>query len=312
MPIAVQTDDVRAAAETIRGTVRRTPVLDAPWLGDGVRLKAELLQHTGSFKARGVTNRLAGLSDEERSRGVAGVSAGNHAMALAWGAQRAGIACVMVMFAGASSFKLERTRAYGAEVEIVEGGPPEAFARLREVSEERGLVVVHPFDDPEVIAGQGTVGLEILEDAPDADVVLVPTGGGGLVAGISAALAGSGIDVVAVEPEGSNALELALAAGEPVPLAPATRIGGLDGPFAGTNALATCVANGVRAVTSSDDEIEAAMRRIYADAKLACEPAGAAGVAALLTGKVAAVRPVIVVSGGNIAADVASDILAGR
>jgi threonine dehydratase len=304
--------DVERAAAVIHGRVRRTPVLDATVLGEGVAVKAELLQHAGSFKVRGITNRLAALSPEERRRGVIGVSAGNHAMALAWGASREGIDSVVVMFAGASSYKLERTRALGATVEMIEGSPADAFVRMNELVAETGRIAIHPFDDPLVIAGQGTVGLEILEDVPEVDTIIVPTGGGGLVSGIATAVAPAGVRVVAVEPEGSAALRLGLQAGTPVSLTPVTRAGGLDAPFAGSIAVACCRELGVQSVVVSDDAIEEAMRRVYSDLKLACEPAAAAGVAALASDEFSFERAVIVVSGGNVSAEVASAILAVR
>jgi threonine dehydratase len=305
-------DDVERAAAVIRGRVRRTPVLDAPVLGEGVSVKAELLQHAGSFKVRGITNRLAALSEDERRRGVIGVSAGNHAMALAWGASREGIDSVVVMFAGASSYKLERTRALGGTVEMIEGSPADAFARMSELVAETGRIPIHPFDDPLVVAGQGTVGLEILEDVPDVDTIIVPTGGGGLVSGIATAVAPAGVRVVAVEPEGSAALRLGLQAGTPVSFTPVTRAGGLDAPFAGSIAVKCCKELGVQSVVVSDDAIEAAMRRVYSDLKLACEPAAAAGVAALASDEFSFERAVVVVSGGNVSAEVASAILAFR
>jgi threonine dehydratase len=305
-------DDVVAAAGTIAGIALRTPLVDGRALAPRLRLKAELLQHTGSFKARGVSNRLSRLDADERESGVIGVSAGNHAAALAWGAQRFGTDCVVVMWASASAYKMARARGYGATVDLEADGPGQAFERMAELVAETGRVVVHPFDDPLVMAGQGTVGLEIAEDAPDVDVIVVPVGGGGLVAGIATAVAPLGIRVVGVEPQGSDALGKALAAGRSVPVEPTTVAGGLDAPHAGENALAACVAAGVTAVTVTDDEILEAMRRVYADAKLACEPAGAAGVAALLAGKVEGENPVVVVSGGNVAATDASAILTGR
>ena len=305
-------DDVERAAALIKGRVRRTPVIDGSALGRGVMVKAELFQHAGSFKVRGVTNRLAALTPEERGRGVIGVSAGNHAMALAWGASNEGIDSVVVMFAGASSYKLERTRALGATVEVVDGDPAAAFARMNEIVEQTGRVPIHPFDDPVVVAGQGTVGLEILEDVPGVDTIFVPTGGGGLIAGITTAVAPAGVKVVAVEPEGSAALRLGLAAGESVPLTPLTRAGGLDAPFAGSIAVECCAAHGVESVLVSDDAIEEAMRRVYADLKLACEPAAAAGVAALTSGEIPFEQAVVVVSGGNVSADIASAILGLR
>ena len=173
-------------------------------------------------------------------------------------------------------------------------------------------MLVHPFDDPVVMAGQGPVGLESLEDRPEVDVIVVPVGGAGLVAGIAAAVAPRGVRVVGVEPEGSASLDLALDAGKPVAIVPQTVAGGLDAPYAGTNALAVCQAAGVSVVRMPDEAIAEGMRRLYADAKLACEPAGAAAVAAVLNGLVAGDSVVAVVSGGNVGADIASDILAGR
>src|SRR6185437_3757714 len=226
-----------------------------------------LFQHTGSFKARGVTNRLAAMSTEERARGVAGASAGNHAIALAWGAAREGLECVVYSWAAASPFKLDRARALGARIDAEAEDPAGAFAGLEEHIATTGATLVHPFDDPLVMAGQGTVGLEILEDAPDADVVVVPVGGGGLVAGIATAVAPRGVRVIGVEPVGSAALLPALEAGEPVDVVPRTIAGGLDTPFTGRNALAACRAAGVEVVTVPDEAIVEAMRRLYADAK---------------------------------------------
>jgi threonine dehydratase len=305
-------DDVVRAAECIRGRVRRTPLLDGSDVAPGLRLKAELFQHTGSFKARGVTNRLAALSAEERRGGVAGASAGNHAIALAWGAAREGIECTVFSWAAASPFKLGRARALGARIDADADDPAGAFARLEEHLARTGATLVHPFDDPLVMAGQGTVGLEILEDAGGVDVVVVPVGGGGLVAGIATAVSPSGVRVVGVEPEGSAALRPALEAGEPVHVAPRTIAGGLDAPYAGRNAIAACLSADVEVVTVPDAAIEDAMRRLYADAKLASEPAGAAGVAAVLAGLVRGDSVVAVVSGGNVGPEIASGILAGR
>ena len=304
--------DVVRAAETIRGRVRRTPLLDGSALAPRLALKAELLQHTGSFKARGVTNRIAALSADERARGVAGASAGNHAIALAWGAAAEGLDCVVYSWEAASPFKLDRARALGARIDVEAEDPSGAFTRLEEHLAETGATLVHPFDDPLVMAGQGTVGLEILEDAPRVDVVVVPVGGGGLIGGIAAAVAPRGVRVVGVEPEGSPALVRALEAGTPVAVSPRTIAGGLDAPFAGALSLDICRGAGVTVVTVTDEQIEDAMRRLYADAKLACEPAGAAAVAAVLAGLVEGDSIVAVVSGGNVGPEIASAILAGR
>ena len=213
--------------------MRRTPTLDGTALVPGLALKAELLQHTGSFKARGVVNRLSALGAEERERGVAGASAGNHAIALAWGAAAEGLDCVVFSWKAASPFKLERARVLGARIDAEADDPSGAFVRLEEHLRETGATLVHPFDDPRVMAGQGTVGLEILEDTPDVDVIAVPVGGGGLIAGITAAVTPRGVRVVGVEPKGSAALSKALAAGKPVGVKPRTIASGLDAPFAG-------------------------------------------------------------------------------
>jgi threonine dehydratase len=308
--VTVSRDDVLRAADRIRGRVHRTPTFTSHTLGDTVWLKAELFQKTGSFKVRGVLNKLGWLSAEEKAHGVIGISAGNRAQALAWGAAAEEIDALLVMWQGASEAKIAATRAYGASVDLEAVDPASAFDRLHVLMAETGRVLVHPFDDPLVIAGQATVALELLEDAPDVETIVVPVGGGGLVSGIAAGR--SGRRVVAVEPERSPAVHDALAAGEPVPVTPDSIADGLSAPFAGTNALAVLQANDVESVLVTEEEIEEAFRWVYARAKLACEPAAAVGVAAVLAGKVAPERVGIVVSGGNVAAPTASAILARR
>jgi threonine dehydratase len=282
-------------------------------VGAPTHLKAELFQRTGSFKPRGVLTKLASLTSEEKRRGVIGISAGNHAQALAYCAALEGVDALIVMWQGASEMKIEATRAYGAEVDLQADGPTEAFERLAELMEETGRPLVHPFDDPFTISGQGTVGLEILEDVPEATVIVVPVGGGGLVSGI--AVAAEGRRVVAVEPELSDALHRGLEAGEPVPVKPGSIADGLSAPFAGEHAIRICQERGVESVLITEDELADGMRFLYRRAKLACEPAAAAGVAALLAGKVAA-EPgdtvVAVVSGGNVVAEIASAILSSN
>ena len=307
-------DDVLAAREAIAGRLHRTPVFSSATLGErtgaSVHLKAELFQRTGSFKPRGVLTKLASLVPEEKRRGVIGISAGNHAQALAYCAALEGIDALIVMWQGASPQKIEATRAYGAEVDLEADGPAHAFDRLAVLMEETGRPLVHPFDDPFTIAGQGTVGLELLEDVPDTGVVVVPVGGGGLVSGIAVAVEGR--RVVAVEPELSDALHQGLEAGRPVPVEPRSLADGLSAPFAGEHAIRICKERGVESILVSEDELADGMRFLYGRAKLACEPAAAAGVAALLAGKVA-VEPresvVVVVSGGNVAPEIASAIL---
>jgi len=314
-------DDVLAARETIGNRLHRTPTLSSAHLsrhvGATVHLKAELLQRTGSFKPRGVLTKLASLSDEEKARGVISISAGNHAQALGYAAALEGIDALVVMWQGASPLKIEAARGYGATIDLEAPGSPEAFDRLLELLEETGRTLVHPFDDPLVMAGQGTVGLEIVEDVPDVDVVLVQVGGGGLVSGIAAAVKGlrPQARVVAVEPELSAALHEGLAAGEQVRVQPRSIADGLAGPFAGENCLRVCSALGVETALVSEDALHEAFRFLYGRAKLACEPAGAATTAALLAGTVkleGGETVVAVVSGGNVAPDVASGILAGR
>jgi threonine dehydratase len=305
--------DVVAAREAIGGRLHRTPIFSSATLGSRAYLKAELFQRTGSFKPRGVLTKLASLSDDQRRSGVIGISAGNHAQALAYCSRLEGVDCLVVMWSGASAQKIEATRGYGAAVDLEADGPAAAFDRLDELIAETGRTLVHPFGDPLVVAGQGTVGLEIFEDVPDAEVVVVPCGGGGLVAGI--AIAAEGRRVVAVEPELSPALNRALAAGRSVPVEPASIADGLSAPFAGELPVEICGELGVESTLVTEEEIVDGMHFAYGRAKLACEPAGAVGIAALLAGKVAVEEgqtAVAVVSGGNVAPETASAILARR
>jgi threonine dehydratase len=310
-------DDVLAAREAIADRLHRTPIFSSATLGEQtgapVHLKAELFQRTGSFKPRGVLTKLASLSREEKQHGVIGISAGNHAQALAYCAALEGIEALIVMWHGASTQKIEATRAYGAEVDLEADGPAAAFERLHELMEETRRPLVHPFDDPFTIAGQGTVGLEVLEDVPDTGVIVVPVGGGGLVSGIATAAADR--RVVAVEPELSDALHRGLEAGKPVLVEPKSVADGLSAPFAGEHTIRICQELGVESVLVSEEELAEGMRFLYGRAKLACEPAGAAAVAALLAGKVPLDRgetAVAVVSGGNVAAEIASAILSSN
>jgi threonine dehydratase len=314
-------DDVLRARATIGGRVHRTPTLSSRTLSDRVgadcHLKAELLQRTGSFKPRGVLNKLASLTDEEKRRGVITISAGNHAQAVAWASAVEGIDALVVMWQTASAMKVAAARGYGATVDTEAADIAAAFERLEELTRETGRTLVHPYDDPLVIAGQGTVGLELLEDVPEVDVVVVPVGGGGLIAGIATAVAGRRPEarVVGVEPERSPAMHAALAAGRPVPVSPSSIADGLGAPFAGTVTLEVVRERVERIVLVTEAEIEEAMRLLYTRAKLACEAAGAAATAALMAGKVP-LEPgesvVAVVSGGNVATQTAVATLSGR
>jgi threonine dehydratase len=257
-----------------------------------------------------VLNRLASLSEEERARGVIGISAGNHAQALAWGAAAEGLDCLVVMWRGASEAKIAATRGYGSAVDLEASDPASAFVRLESLIAETGRTLVHPFEDPLVLAGQGTVALELLEDAPKIETLVVPVGGGGLVAGIAAAAPDR--SVLAVEPDRSTAMHDALAAGRSVPVTPDSIADGLSAPFAGANALAVLQAHDVESVLVTEEEIREGFRFLYERAKLACEPAAAVGVAAVLAGKVGDGAIGVVVSGGNVDPQTASAILARR
>lgn len=299
-------DDVERAQSVLARRVRRTPTLRSAALG--VSLKAELLQETGSFKARGALNRVAALTPEERERGVVTWSAGNHAQAVAWAAAEAGVDCLVQMWQTASPFKVAATRAYGATVDTSYPDPAAAYDRTLEAVEDEGRVFVHPHSDPLVVAGHGTLVLELLEDVPELDTVVVGVGGGGLVSGIVTALDGRA-RVVAVEPERSPAFSAGLAAGEPVRVGTDTIADGLAPPFAGELPLKVCRGR-VENVLVTESEIADGMRFLYSRAKLACEPAGAAAAGAVLAGKVEAGPGVaVIVSGGNVEPQQAAAIL---
>lgn len=314
----ISLDDVYRARERIDGRLHRTPMLSSATLSKQVNadvlFKAELLQRTGAFKPRGVLNKLATLTDEEKASGVISISAGNHAQALAYASAVEGIDALVVMWQTASPMKIAAARGYGATIDTEAPDIPGAFERLEELIESTGRTLVHPYDDPLVMAGQGTVGLEMMEDAPDAEVVLVQVGGGGLVSGIAAAVKGINPDVrvIAVEPERSPALHESLKAGEPVTVEAKSIADGLNGPYAGANCVRVCAELGVESILVTEEALEEAFRFMYGRMKLACEVAGAATAAALLFGafvpevgqKVAAV-----VSGGNVAAKTAAAIL---
>jgi threonine dehydratase len=312
-------DDVYRARERIGGRLHRTPLLSSRTLSEqtglDVHFKAELLQRTGSFKPRGVLNKLATLTDEEKGRGVISISAGNHAQALAFASAVDGIDALVVMWETASPMKISAARSYGATIDTEAPDIPAAFERLEELIETTGRTLVHPYDDPLIMAGQGTVGLEMLEDLPDADVVLVQVGGGGLVSGIATAVKGINRDirVVAVEPERSPALHESLKVGEPVTVEAKSIADGLNGPYAGGNCVTVCTELGVESVLVTEQALEEAFRFMYGRMKLACEVAGAATAAALLSGAFVpepGQRVAAVVSGGNVAPKTAAAILA--
>jgi threonine dehydratase len=319
--MSIELEDVERAAKRLAGVAHRTPVLTSRTLdertGARVHVKAECFQRGGAFKFRGAYNKISSLDKDELRRGVIAYSSGNHAQAVAIAAVLLGSRATIVMPEDAPAAKLDATHGYGAEIVTYDRwtqNREEIGARL---AAERGLELVRPYDDPLVMAGQGTVGVEILEDAPEADVVLVPVGGGGLVSGIATAVKAMNPDarVVAIEPERSPALHESLEAGASVTVEANSIADGLNGPYAGPNCVRICSDLGVESVLVTEDALKEAFRFMYGRMKLACEVAGAATAAALLSGAVE-IEPgqtvAAVVSGGNVAAKTAAAILASE
>ena len=289
----VAPEDIERAAETIRGLVRMTPVTSAGEISDRVgapvRLKAENLQRTGSFKLRGAQNRIAALSADELAAGVVAASAGNHAQAVAVAARSRGTEAVLYMPESAPIAKIEAVRGYGGEVRLVSGSFDEAAAAVREAVEREGLTLIHGFDDPIVLAGQGTVGLEIAEQAPETKLVVVAIGGGALAAGIAIAVKDRlpGVRVVGVQSDACAPYPASLDAKRPVGARSASTIcDGIAIKRPGELTLPLVAEFVDEVVTVSDDEVAQAMVLLLERSKLVVEGAGAASVAALLAGKV--------------------------
>jgi threonine dehydratase len=304
----VTVDEIRAAAELLDPIVRHTPVETSRPLedlvGGPVYLKCENLQRTGSFKIRGAYTRISRLTPDERSHGVVAASAGNHAQGVALAASMLGITATVFMPVGASIAKLAATRAYGATVHLVGENIDESLTAARQFSADTGAVLVHPFDHPDILRGQGTVGLEILDQVPDVATVLVATGGGGLISGVAAAIKGlrPQVKIVGVQAEQAAAWPGSLSAGHPVRLTSMTTLA--DGIAVGQPSELTFdhVSQLVDdIVTVSEGEISQAMLLCLERAKLVVEPAGATTVAAILAHPTAFQAPVVaVLSGGNI------------
>lgn len=305
--------DIRAAAAALADRVVRTPLLPAHALGDGIWVKAELLQRSGSFKVRGALHKLGALGAAERAAGVTTVSAGNHARALAHACRESGVALTVFMWGTASPYKVAATRALGATVDLDSADPGEAFVAMAAFARRTGATVVHPYDDPAIVAGAGTVGLEIAEDLPDVRCVVVPVGGGGLLSGTAIALKAHapGVRIVAVEPEGAPTLTEGLRAGAPVSVAHrATMADALAPPDVGALNLEICRKLVDDVVTLSEDELAAGLRIAYADLKLACEAGGSAAIAAMAAAAVQPERPAaLIASGGNIDPDLLRSLL---
>jgi threonine dehydratase len=300
--------DVEAAAVLLADVVRHTPLWHSRGLADRVGgpvwLKCENLQRTGSFKIRGAYTRISRLTDAERARGVVAASAGNHAQGVALAARLLGAKATVFMPESAPLPKLAATRAYGAEVRLIGQTLTDALVAAAEHAERTGAIFIHPFEHPDVIAGQGTVGLEILEQCPDVATVVVSAGGGGLLAGVAAAVKDRRPDVrvVAVQAEGAAAFPDSLAAGRPVPLSTMTTMAdGIAVASPGALTLAHCaeLVDEVRTVTEED--LSQALLFCLERAKLVVEPAGVAAVAAVLADPAAFAPPVVaIISGGNI------------
>jgi threonine dehydratase len=304
----VSLDDVRAAATLLDGVAIRTPVEGSRWLssavGGPVSVKCENLQRTGSFKIRGAYVRIARLTDAERAAGVVAASAGNHAQGVALAAAMLGTSATVFMPVGAPLPKVAATTAYGAKVVLTGVTVDEALAEATAYAAAQGCVFIHPFDHPDVIAGGGTVGLELVDQVPDVRTVVVAAGGGGLCSGVAVAVKALRPDVrvVAVQAEQAAAFPQSLAVGHPVPLASLATIA--DGIAVGTPGEVTLRHVGALVddvVTVSEEAISRALLMCLERAKLVVEPAGVAGVAALLEEPAAFAPPVVaVLSGGNV------------
>jgi threonine dehydratase len=305
---AVTLDSIRDAAAMLDGVAYRTPVQTSRAIsqvaGVPVVLKCENLQRAGSFKIRGAYIRMARLTPEEKARGVVAASAGNHAQGVAFAAGLLGIQAVVYMPVDAALPKVAATREYGAEVRLVGVDVDETLAAAKAEAERTGAVFIHPFDHPDVVAGQGTLALEILEQVPDVRTVVMPLGGGGLVAGVAAAMAEAAphVRVVGVQAARAAAYPGSLAAGVPTTsLARSTMADGIAVGTPGPVPFAIVSTLGAEVRTVTEDELSRALLMITERAKLVVEPAGAAGVAALLADPTGWEGPVVaILSGGNI------------
>ena len=297
--------DVAAAAAVLSDVVHHTPVLDSGALsslvGGRVALKCENLQRAGSFKIRGAYLRMSRLSADERARGVVAASAGNHAQGVALAAGLLGVRATVFMPDGAALPKIAATSEYGADVVLGGATIDEALVRAQTFADETGAVLIHPFDHADVVAGQGTVGLEILAQVPDVRTIVVPVGGGGLAAGILAAVADTDVQVIGVQAAGAAAWPASLAAGHPVAVgAMSTMADGIAVGCPGRVPFALLSERHAPICTVSEEDLSRALLHVAERSKLLVEPAGAAGVAALLSGLDVVTPAVVVLSGGNI------------
>jgi threonine dehydratase len=318
MPV-IELADVQAAAQRLHGVAHRTPVLRSRTLdglaGAAVHVKAECFQRGGAFKFRGAYNKIVSLSEEERARGVLAYSSGNHAQAVAIAARLLGTTATIVMPEDSPAAKLEATRGYGAEIVMYDRYADDREVIGAQLAAERGLALVKPYDDPVVMAGQGTVALELLVEVPELDLLVTPVGGGGLIAGCAtvAKALHPEIRVAGVEPELGNDTARSLATGERVNIGvPRTIADGLQAAEPGELTFAVNRELVDEIVTVSDEEIVDAMGFLFDRLKIVVEPSGAVGIAALLNGRLRGTSVGVVISGGNVGVQRFADLVGGR
>ena len=323
----VTLEQIKLAQRRLRGIAARTPLIPyfPPATENGsaqargqLWLKPESLQPIGSFKLRGAYNKIASLTEQERQHGVISYSSGNHAQGVAYAARALGVKSVIVMPRNAPKIKVESTAALGAEIVTVGPASSERLKKAEELAREHGYAIVPPYNDEHIIAGQGTVGIEILKDRPDVDLVLVPTGGGGLISGISAAikLSNSKAKIVGIEPELANDAQQSFRKGEIVEL-PAERVSSTLADGLRTQSVGPINFEHIRhfvddMITVTEDEIRTAMRRIIANARIVAEPSGAVTFAAWLfhaSELPESKQTVVVVSGGNVEPQLLAQVL---
>jgi threonine dehydratase len=313
--------EIEAAAGRLAGRIHRTPVVTSRSLDDvtgrRVHLKCENLQRAGAFKIRGALNKLLTLTPEERARGVVAFSSGNHAQGVALAAAMTGASAIILMPTDAPALKVAATRGYGAEVVFYDRQTEDREARARELVEKTNRVLVPPYDDPAIMAGQGTAALELIEDAPELDALLTPVGGGGLMAGCSTAARAlrPGVKIYGVEAESANDTWLSFERGERVSIAPPPTIAdGIRNLSPGVLTFPILRRNVDGILLVSDAEIAEAVRFLLFRCKLLVEPTGAVSLAAVIAGKVpipAGARIGVVLSGGNVDPEVLARLITG-
>jgi len=306
---SITLQNIFLARSKIAPLVQHTPLIESPLLGDGIYLKQESLQLTGAFKVRGAANKILSLPAKERARGVVTVSTGNHGRAVAYVAKSLGVSATVCLSRLVPENKLDALRELGAEVVIHGSSQDDAAIRAEALQKERGLTMIHPFDDPYIIAGQGTLGLELLLDAPELDTVLVPLSGGGLIAGIALALksANPAIRVIGISMEHGAAMHASLQAGHPVEVTEAESLAdSLGGGIRLDNHYTFDIVRRLvdEVLLVSEDEIAQGMGFAFHEHHLVAEGAGAVGIAALLSNKVTPSdsdgKTIVIVSGGNV------------